>query len=464
MSLTRSALAGLVLAAFVRAHASVCHPSIYGLNWPNQVTDAVQNWDNDQFVNPLRKSDNLTTDMWFAHGLKDFPPKDGDYLDIPSGGTLVTEICDNRALANSTRDPSTWDQPLQLYGADGMAMHQMNPLVPSPPPDPKWLGGTALAIAYTNDSANLKPSDMVVFTANYTSLFWHWQTYQIPDKMPPCPGFCLCTFNWIHLGCNGEGYPPEIYNTLFRCNVTGNTDPSNVIPLGSGKVPVLCDTDPDECVLTAKQPIYVWQADGNNMPDPENDCDAPTYNARYGFADGRQAVFPGQTVPVNSTSTSTGAGASASPVISTSVLPSHSVSKSVLPSNSVSNSILPSNSVSKSVQPTTDVSPSALPTTDVSPSALPSTDVSLSTDISPSAVLPTGGSVLLGGSGLPGGSVSISNIHVPSASASTNNTLLGGGSPSQIVDIVNPTNSGSVVSASASAKSCPKPKRSRMRM
>jgi hypothetical protein len=87
-------------------------------------------------------------------------------------------------------------------------MHTMNQL--GKPPALKWLGGTAIAIAYTSDEQAVKPNDFTVISVNYTSVWYRETVYQIPQGMPECPkGGCLCTWNWYHLSGNGEGYGNE---------------------------------------------------------------------------------------------------------------------------------------------------------------------------------------------------------------------------------------------------------------
>ena len=40
-------------------------------------------------IKPLRRFDNLDTDKWFAHGYKAYPPVEGAFLELPSGGNLM---------------------------------------------------------------------------------------------------------------------------------------------------------------------------------------------------------------------------------------------------------------------------------------------------------------------------------------------------------------------------------------
>lgn len=196
------------------------------------------------------------------------------------------------------RDPARTD-PLPKYACDGEgALHTTNRFNNSNV-DPSRFGGTALAIAYTSDVASLQPSDMTVISVNHYSPWTREISYAIPAGLPPCPaGGCLCTWNWIHQSSNGEGYGQEIYNNLYRCTVTGNTDSTKVVQ--KGLVPKDCTGNPSGCVKGAKQPMYLYQASGNNLPNLPT---PPNYNDNWGFADGAQNdIF---------TPTSTGGGASA---------------------------------------------------------------------------------------------------------------------------------------------------------
>lgn len=54
---------------------------------PLSLDSANVQWNQNAPVNPLRESDALTKDQWFAHGYKGFPPAAGDMLTLPSGST-----------------------------------------------------------------------------------------------------------------------------------------------------------------------------------------------------------------------------------------------------------------------------------------------------------------------------------------------------------------------------------------
>ncbi|OCF37563.1 hypothetical protein I316_00689 [Kwoniella heveanensis BCC8398] len=162
--------------------------------------------------------------------------------------------------------------------------------------DNKWFGGTALAIAYTSDVDSLQPNDMTVISVNFNSVWEREISYSIPAGLPACPaGGCLCTWNWIHQGGHGEGYPFEIYNNLYRCTVTGATGTKKV---QRGAVPVDCTLSPSSCVKGPKTPMYLYQADGNNLPHLDT---PPLYRSEWGFTDGAQNdIFTAASTPAPS--------------------------------------------------------------------------------------------------------------------------------------------------------------------
>ncbi|ORY25660.1 hypothetical protein BCR39DRAFT_543695 [Naematelia encephala] len=286
MRLTLAVVLWTALLAYqVEAHQALWNYGLFGYNWPYQASNKTQDWNSNAVVSPLRKTQNLTIAEWFGRGMTKYPPRTGEFMSLPSGGIYQGEIACNRAYTKLMQQPSLNGSNLTPFACEGGTMHQINPLVTSPPPNNTWLGGTALAIAYTSDVDTLKPSDMVIISVNFTSVFWREIDYSIPKGLPPCPdGGCLCTWNWYHLAGHGEGYGQEMYNTLYRCNVTGETDSSVSLALGAGTVPVYCGNDTSSCVTGPKTPMYAWMAEGSNMPDSP----IPRYSAGFGFSDGAQ--------------------------------------------------------------------------------------------------------------------------------------------------------------------------------
>lgn len=62
-------------------------------------------------------------------------------------------------------------------------------------PNLEYLGGTAIAIAYTSDANAVKGEDFTVISVNWASPWYTRPTFPMPRGMPPCPpGGCLCTW------------------------------------------------------------------------------------------------------------------------------------------------------------------------------------------------------------------------------------------------------------------------------
>ncbi|KAL7423042.1 hypothetical protein Q5752_002341 [Cryptotrichosporon argae] len=279
----------VALAAPAAAHIALFNNALFGLNWPNAGTTSLdQNWNNNAIVSPLRGNDNLTTAQWFAHGAKNMTPVAGEYMWLPSGGKYVGELSCNRGYT-SYRRPDVTGALMYYACTDTNPLHNANKF--GQPLNVSLFGGTALAIAYTSDVNALKPSDMTVISINYTSPWQRETIYQIPAGLPACPANgCLCTWNWIHQQNHKEGYGQEIYNTLYRCKVNGTTNNSNKV--GPPKPANYCANNKANCTTGPKQPMYVWQVDGNNMVGrmgPDYPTVNPTYNLRFGWADGAQS-------------------------------------------------------------------------------------------------------------------------------------------------------------------------------
>ena len=198
------------------------------------------------------------------------------------------------------RDPARTDA-LPTYACDGEgALHVMNRF--NQTVDPKWFGGSAIAIAYTSDVNSLQPNDLTVISVNTQSPWFRSTAYPIPAGLPPCPsGGCLCTWNWIHQANHGEGYGKEIYNNLYRCTVTGQTNSKAV--LSKPNVPKDCTGNSANCMTGPKTPMYLYQASGNNLPDLDT---PPNYNENWGFKNGAQNdIFSSSTQPDYTSPTAT---------------------------------------------------------------------------------------------------------------------------------------------------------------
>ncbi|KAK4687237.1 hypothetical protein P7C73_g2884, partial [Tremellales sp. Uapishka_1] len=258
---------------------------MFGLNYPYQSSDTNNtNWNNAAPVYPLREMDALSQSQWFGHGYTAYPPATGKFMVLPSGGLYSGDVGCNREVTR-LRNPTITD-PLGEFACPGAAgigaLHVMNRF--NETVNNIWFGGTSLAIAYTSNPATLQPNDMTVISVSQNSVWFREANYSIPAGLPPCPaGGCLCTWNWIHEANHGEGYPYEIYNNLYRCEVTGETNSKNVVQRGA--VPVDCTGSSSTCVRGPKTPMYLYQLDGNNLPHLDV---PPSYNDNWGFSDGPQ--------------------------------------------------------------------------------------------------------------------------------------------------------------------------------
>ena len=90
---------------------------MFGYNYPYQSSDTVNNaYNTNDPVTPLRAAFNLTQEQWWGHGRLDFPPNEGDFLELPAGGVYEGELACNRADSRM-RDPVRNDvQPEHACG------------------------------------------------------------------------------------------------------------------------------------------------------------------------------------------------------------------------------------------------------------------------------------------------------------------------------------------------------------
>ncbi|KAI0833672.1 hypothetical protein BC628DRAFT_1308198 [Trametes gibbosa] len=276
-----AAFSSLFLLAFwgtseVYGHASIWHPSMYGFN----VTDHTFPYDN----RPVAPLTNYTFDQWWFHGHLDYPPHPGDFFELPAGQIATTEIACNKGA-------TTW-----FNSSEGGDIRQGDSPCPNSPTSEYHttgfsdLKGCALAIAYESDVTKIQPEDFTVFSVNQTCVWTRFTDFSVPEKMPPCPeGGCHCAWFWIHSADSGG---EQNYMNGFKCNVTGST--SNT-PLAKPQLPRRCGADPDfgkpdavpgNCTYGAKQPLYWFQAERNNMF--EGTYAPPFYTDLYNFRDGAQ--------------------------------------------------------------------------------------------------------------------------------------------------------------------------------
>ncbi|KAF9481334.1 hypothetical protein BDN70DRAFT_549548 [Pholiota conissans] len=275
-------LGALSLVGAASAHVAAWHKGMYCLNGNTPNTDL----NSYAIVSPLWQQ---PFNGWWMHGFNDcnkYPPADGDFLEIPAGGSFQVELATNRAkttLSYGGRDVSDWPDG-QTYPED----YNVPSCIISPnlhTQNQSQAAGTAFAISYQSDINNVNPENLVVFTVRYNTPWKRVVHYDVPAAMPACPpGGCICAWGWVPNGC-GE---PNMYQQPFKCRVTGAT---STAPLAKPNAPVWCEGNPDACTKGAKQMIYWHQLEGNNIDvagyDLAGVLRSPAYNNKLGFNDER---------------------------------------------------------------------------------------------------------------------------------------------------------------------------------
>ncbi|KAJ7700703.1 hypothetical protein B0H17DRAFT_1046401 [Mycena rosella] len=308
-------LAAALSVPLANAHLVPWSKGMYGFNG---VTGSI-NYNTDDAVHPLYQ---LSKDQWWFHhynNLDEFPPADGDFLELPAGESFTVEIASNRgettlsfngAYASDWPDGKTYPED---YNVDTCItspnMHTQNQ---------SRAAGTAFAIAYTSDIKSVTPENLAVFTVRYHTPWKRLTSYDVPADMPACPeGGCICAWGWVPNGCG----QPNMYQVPYRCTVTGA---KSTAPVGAPKPPVWCENNDGACTKGPKQMIYWNQAEGDNIEvdgyDANGDFKSPAYNAKCGFPDGAQNdIFTGEpasvktSAPATTTTTTATATAKSSP-------------------------------------------------------------------------------------------------------------------------------------------------------
>jgi hypothetical protein len=342
MAPTMSTIIPLVLLALAHhttAHVAAFAKGMYCLSGPDGT-----NLNSNAPVSPL--FDLSFSDFWFQHdrGCDAAVPANGDFLEIPAGGSFTVELANNQAFTTLSYDgenvsdwpdgkdhPDDWHGPLD--GGEGCIqddgwIHTQNESTAQ---------GTAWAIAYSNPSnlADIKIEDLAVFSvAEHTP--WHrLATYDVPEDLQECPEEgCTCAWLWVPKGCG----QPNVYMQGFRCKVTRPEGSGSGKPLAKAQAPVYCEGEGEKCVQGAKQ-IIIWnQQDGVDNVEgvPDVFLAAPGYNSRCGYESGAQKDIFGEgestsptsespSVSATPTSSSTGGPGEFFPVSSTTTTPAVSI-------------------------------------------------------------------------------------------------------------------------------------------
>ncbi|KAJ7197001.1 hypothetical protein GGX14DRAFT_472520, partial [Mycena pura] len=182
-------------ATLARAHLAPFHKSMYALNG----VSGTVNLNNDDVVHPLYQ---LTKDQWWLHAynnVPDFPPADGEFLELPAGESFTVEIASNQgetSLSFGGQFASDWPDG-HTYPED----YNVPTCITSPnmhTQNETRAAGTAFAIAYTSDIKQVTPDNLAVFTVRYHTPWKRVTSYDVPAGMPACPsGGCICAWGWV---------------------------------------------------------------------------------------------------------------------------------------------------------------------------------------------------------------------------------------------------------------------------
>ncbi|KAL1722963.1 hypothetical protein EV715DRAFT_287003 [Schizophyllum commune] len=245
------------------AHVAAWHKSMWCLNG---TTPGVDNPNNREPGTPLY---NLKFEDWWFHHINkcdEFPPAEGDFLDLPANGHFTIEHATDRAFTTLSYDGNMTgvyiDGKDHLEGLDGGGECITNPNIHAQ--NESMAAGTAFAISYQSELSKVTLDNLVVFTVLYNC---------------------------------GQ---PNMYMLGFRCRVTGEPGhlplaaPRSAVYCGEGKsaTPAALRKNP-KCVKGAKKFLSWQQKEGNTVhekqwADERGQLKFPGYNARMGFADGAQ--------------------------------------------------------------------------------------------------------------------------------------------------------------------------------
>ncbi|KAF4617821.1 hypothetical protein D9613_006247 [Agrocybe pediades] len=278
----------LAFSSCATAHLAAWHKGMYCMKG-NQGNDDRNTNDAVQPLYQLQKAD-----WWFHHNNKcdEFPPDDGNVLEIPANGEFTVEHAVNRVFTTLVDNPvlGTYvnGQEYSNLGESREGKEPGSECIVEPnihTQNETMAAGTAFAISYQSELSAVTQDNLVVFSVLYQTPWKRIATYQAPD-LPACPeGGCICAWGWIPNGC-GE---PSSYMVGFKCTVMNATSKRSI---ASPSPPAWCEDDQSKCVKGAKQMIYWNQAEGNNVEvdgtDSVGQPKSPGYSAKMGFSNGAQ--------------------------------------------------------------------------------------------------------------------------------------------------------------------------------
>lgn len=136
-------------------------------------------------------------DWWFQHfqGCDKQPPPNGDYLELPAGGSFKVELAGSRG---HTTFGSNKNFNGKFASSDGKIHFNEQNCIYQPnlhTPNQTAAAGTVFAISYQNSIDKVTPSNLVVFTVRYKTPWERVTSYDVPKDLPPCPaGGCTCAW------------------------------------------------------------------------------------------------------------------------------------------------------------------------------------------------------------------------------------------------------------------------------
>ncbi|KAF8913300.1 hypothetical protein CPB85DRAFT_1434153 [Mucidula mucida] len=370
--------AAVLFAPLVKAHVAPFHPSMWCFNGISG-----DDINAEEAVNPLYQ---LPFSSYWMHantGCLDHPPDDGQFLELPAGGSFTVEVASNRAMTSWSyggANAGLWPDGQDHDDYDGD--HTTCITVPNLHAENRSMAaGTAFAISYTSDISQVTQDNLVVFTVAAQTPWYRETTYDVPADMPACPdGGCICAWGWVPNHCG----IPNMYMHPYRCKVTGATATTAI---GTPQAAQWCEDNSADCVTGPKKFIVMNQNEGNTISlagyQLNGQEKSAGYNEKLGFAAGAQNdIFTGSSSSSGSSSSgssgssSSGSSDSSSPSGSSSSFTGSPSSGDDSSSSSSSDSSSDSNSDASAPAATTSYADN---TTSTTPSPTPTTSTTTTT-------------------------------------------------------------------------------------
>ncbi|KZV86197.1 hypothetical protein EXIGLDRAFT_774852 [Exidia glandulosa HHB12029] len=256
----------ILLATRAQAHIGAYHKAMYCRNGFSNVEVPA-----GRFVaDPQTGLD--WDEFWFRGKCKDFPPPDGEFLELPAGGYATLELAGNKAATSinmGVRNLTEWGDGEEHPELEHrVALNDsLSNCVGEPnlhALDEANASGSALAIAYKSDIHTVEWSDLVVFSVAPNTPWRRVAKFEVPKDMPACPPEgCICAWGWSPDWCARD----NLYMNGFRCKVTNaRADAPRVAP---AQVAKWCEVPSEDgaCVAGPKGIIIHSQQDAiNNVP------------------------------------------------------------------------------------------------------------------------------------------------------------------------------------------------------